>query len=69
MMRFFATLRMILTANTDDVLWIGGSVLIVIGVGMIYFPLAFIFAGVAMIAAGVMVARVKNYATTKPDQE
>lgn len=55
--------------NLDDVLWIGGSVLIVIGVGMIYIPAAFITAGIALIAAGVMVAKVENDVTAKPDQE
>lgn len=53
----------------DDVLWIGGSVLVVIGVGMIYVPAAFIVAGTALIAAGVMVAKVRNNASTEPAQE
>lgn len=53
----------------DDVLWIGGSVLIVIGVGIIYVPAAFITAGVALIAAGVMVAKVRNNAASKPAPE
>lgn len=53
----------------DDVLWISGSILIVIGVGMISIPAAFITAGTALIAAGVMVAKVRNNAPTKPDQE
>jgi hypothetical protein len=52
----------------DDILWIGGSVLIVLGVGMIYIPAAFIFAGIALIAAGVMVAKVKNNVIAKSDQ-
>ena len=53
----------------DDVLWIGGSVLIVIGIGMIYMPAAFIAAGIALIAAGVMVAKDMNNVIAKPAQE
>lgn len=53
----------------DDVLWIGGSVLIVIGIGMIYMPAALIAAGIALIAAGVMVAKDRNNVITKPAQE
>ena len=53
----------------DDVLWICGSALIVIGLGMIYMPAAFIAAGVALIAAGVMVAKEMNNVIEKPAQE
>jgi hypothetical protein len=55
--------------NLDDFLWIGGSVLIMIGVGMIYIPAAFIVAGAACIAAGVMVAKARNNVVTEPTQE
>jgi len=52
----------------DDVLWITGSLLIVIGVGLIYVPAAFICAGIGLIAAGVMVAKDMNNVVEKPVQ-
>lgn len=52
----------------DDILWICGSTLIVIGIGMIYMPAALIAAGIALIAAGVMVAKEMNNVIEKPAQ-
>lgn len=55
--------------HLDDVLGFGGCVSIVIGVGMIHIPAAFIVFGVLLIAAGLMVAKVRNNVPTKPAQE
>lgn len=49
----------------DDILWIGGCVLVVAGVGMIYIPAAFIVAGAACIASGLMIAKARNNVLTE----